>query len=176
MYELHENEQYFFDEPTLRELAAFLSRFGSIGCVCAPMLGKCLVEMGANVAILDIDDRFSDLKGFVEYNLYKPHWLGTEFDVILCDPPFFNVSLSQLFSALRMLSLNRFTQPLMVSYLKRRENAILGTFAKFGLAPTGYEPGYQTIQECEKNRIEFFSNLPATAVSTIRSADKCMHL
>ena len=170
MYELHDNEQYFFDGPTLVELSTFLSRFGSICCVCAPLLGKRLVEMNANVRILDIDARFSHLNGFVKFDLNKPHWLGVGFDVIVCDPPFFNVSLSQLFAALRMLSMNSFVQPLMVSYLKRREDAILGTFARFDLVATGYQPRYQTVQECERNRIEFYSNLPTSVVREIKSS------
>ena len=170
MYERHENEQYFFDEGTLNAFSAFLLRFDSICCVCAPLLGKRLVEAGANVAILDIDQRFSGLKGFVPFDLYKPHWVGAKYDVIICDPPFFNVSLSQLFAALRMLSMNCFDQPMMVSYLKRRENAILGTFAKFHLLPTGYEPGYQTVEACERNRIEFYSNLPGDIVQSLRSS------
>lgn len=164
MYERHENEQYFFDEETLQELSRFLARFESIGCVCAPLLGSRLVELGANVTILDIDERFAHLPEFVEFDLHRPHWIGREFDIIVCDPPFYSVSLSQLFAALRLLGRHRFDQPLLVSYLKRRETAVMGTFAKFRLTPTGYEPDYVTVQECEKNRIEFYSNLPIETV------------
>lgn len=164
MYERHENEQYFFDEKTLQVLSDFLMRFDSIGCVCAPLLGSRLVEQGANVTILDIDERFAHLPGFVEFDVHRPHWIGRHFDVIVCDPPFYSVSLSQLFAALRLLSQHRFDQPLLVSYLKRRETAIMGTFTKFGLAPTGFEPDYVTVQECERNRIEFYSNLPMETV------------
>jgi hypothetical protein len=35
----------------------------------------------------------------------------------------------------------------------------MGTFARFGLEPTGYRPGYQTVQAVERNAIEFFSNV-----------------
>ena len=49
---------------------------------------------------------------------------------------------------------------LLISYLVRRAPNILGTFARFGLTPTGYRPGYQTVQEVERNAIEFFSNVP----------------
>jgi len=84
--------------------------------------------------------------------------------VILCDPPFFNVSLSRLFTALRTLARNDFSQPLLVSYLVRRARNVIGTFAPFGLAPTGLHPEYVTVVNCDRNDIEFFSNLPEEKV------------
>lgn len=159
MYEIHANEQYFFDEPTLDRLSRFLARWSAPCCICAPLLGKFAAERGVPVTILDVDERFADVPGFNRYDLYKPIWLEEKFDVIVCDPPFFNVSLSQLFSALRLLSHHDLSQPLMVSYLARRANAITGTFAPFKLRPTGYRPGYQTVKKSTKNEIEFFSNL-----------------
>ena len=159
MYELHENEQYFFDQPTLDHLANFLAAWPSPCCICAPLLGQRLAERGVAVTILDIDERFAAVPGFRRYDLYRPAWLGAEFGIILCDPPFFNVSLSQLFAALRLLSRHRFDQPLLVSHLRRRSSAVLGTFAPFGLRPTGFCPTYQTVRACVKNDIEFFGNL-----------------
>ena len=91
----------------------------------------------------------------------RPRWLGTDYGVIVCDPPFFNVSLSQLFDGLRTLAHNDFRTPLMVSYLTRRASAVVGTFARFELRPTGYRPGYRTVQDVPRNEIEFFTNLPA---------------
>ena len=95
---------------------------------------------------------------------------GEDFDIILCDPPFYSVSLSQLFSALRTLSRNDFRQTLMVSYLRRRASVVLGTFAKFELQPTGYLPGYQTVQSVPRNEVEFFSNLSDNYVARLNSA------
>lgn len=158
MYELHKNEQYFFNQATLHDLGGFLARWSSPCCLCAPLLGKYLRDRGVNVTILDIDDRFESMSGFRKYNIYKPEHLKEEFDLILCDPPFFKVSLSQLFAAIRNLSHGDFSQKIMVSYLKRRESAVLGTFARFGIEPTGYSPTYQTVQKCERNLVEFYSN------------------
>jgi hypothetical protein len=160
VYELHENEQYFFDKPTLAYLADFVSQFENPCCLCAPLLGQELERRGAQVRTLDIDERFSSLRGFRKYDIYRPEWLGEEFGLILCDPPFYNVSLSQLFAAIRMLSRNDFTQPLLVSYLARRASNVIGTFARFGLQPTGYRPGYQTVRKLQRNDVEFFGNVP----------------
>lgn len=159
MYELHENEQYFFHEETIRHLSQFLSRWRSPCCICAPLLGQRLAAEGVQVRILDIDDRFEATPGYKRFDLHRPQWLGESFDIILCDPPFYSISLSRLFSALRTLSRNDFRQKLMIGYLKRRESAALGTFAKFQLKPSGYFPKYQTVQRVSRNDIEFFSNL-----------------
>src|SRR5688572_6947792 len=104
MYELHDNEQYFFDAATLARLTAFLRPLGSVCCLCTPMLGEQLERAGANVAVLDVDERFARLKGFRRFDIYRPQWQGGKFDLIICDPPFYNVSLSQLFAAIRLLS------------------------------------------------------------------------
>jgi hypothetical protein len=162
MEERHEREQYFFDATTLAELADVVGGFGRVCCLCAPMLGRELHRRGRPVRVLDVDRRFADVPGFVEWDLCRPAYLDDEFDLVVCDPPFFNVSLSQLFTAVRLLCHFNLGKPVMISYPVRRQRAILGTFAPFGLRPTGYRPGYLTVQECEKNEIEFYANFQAT--------------
>jgi hypothetical protein len=160
MYELHANEQYFFDHTTLDTLAEAVAGFANPCCLCAPLLGQALERRGVAVRTLDIDTRFAHLRGFLPYDIYRPQWLGESFGLIVCDPPFFRVSLSQLFTAIRLLSRYDYAQPLLISYLTRRASNLCGTFARFGLAPTGYQPGYLTVQAGERNRIEFFANTP----------------
>ena len=160
MEEQHHREQYFFDEETLRALADVVERFERPCCLCAPMLGRELHRRGRAVRVLDVDERFADLAGFRRWNLYRPEHLGETFDLIVCDPPFFNVSLSRLFNAVRLLCHYDFETKLMISYPVRRRNAIMGTFAPFGLRSTGCRPGYLTVQKCEKNDIEFYANWP----------------
>lgn len=168
MYELHGNEQYFFDDETLDWLAMFLGDFSSPACLCAPLLGQSAARRGVNVRILDIDRRFESTPGFRHFDIQRPEWLGEAFDLILCDPPFYNVSLSRLFAALRLLSRNDFSQRLMVSYLVRRSSAVLGTFARFGLTPSGYRPQYKTVKKVDRNEIEFFTNLEPELVAKLR--------
>ena len=160
MEERHQREQYFFDRETLAALSDFVSRFERPCCLCAPMVGRELHRRGRTVRILDVDRRFADLPGFVEWDLYRPRHLDETFDLILCDPPFFNVSLSQLFTAVRLLAHFDLTSRVMISYPVRRSGAILGTFRPFALRATGYRPGYQTVQQCDNNDIEFYANFP----------------
>jgi len=159
MHENHQREQYFFDAPTVTHLTTFVASYDRVCCLCAPTLGKALADAGRPVTVLDIDERFADVPGYRRYDLYRPEWLGQEFDLIVCDPPFFNVSLSQLFAAIRTLARHQFDQPLLISYLCRRSDNIQGTFAPFGLRAMGYRPGYLTVEATERNAIEFFGNL-----------------
>lgn len=159
MQERHENEQYFFTPKTTERLADFAARFENPCCICAPSVGAELGRRGVPARVLDIDERFARTPGFRHYDLFRPEWLGEEFGIIVCDPPFFNVSLSQLFAALRLLSRGNYEQPLLISYLSRRAASLRGTFNRFHLAPTGYMPRYQTVQALSRNDVEFFGNL-----------------
>ncbi len=172
MHENHRNEQYFFDQSTVEKLAGFVSTFESPCCLCAPSLGKKLAELGVDVAVLDIDERFQGVRGFQHWDIYKPTWINRTFDLIICDPPFFNVSLSQLFNAIRLLSQHDFRQRLLVSYLTRRASAIEGTFAPFAITATGFRPGYQTVQKVARNDIQFFGNLTAEETERLSALNR----
>lgn len=163
MYEQHKLEQYFFDPLTIRRLADFVAGYKNPCCLCTPMIAMELERRGLSVRTLEIDERFMTLKGFLKYNIYRPEWVGEAFDLIICDPPFFNISLSQLFTALRLLSRYDYSQPMLVAYLVRRGANLMHTFHRFNLQPTGYKPEYLTVQKTERNEIEFFGNLGAEA-------------
>lgn len=163
MHELHENEQYFFSEQTLKQFSELLEPFLTPCILCAPTLAQSLQEYAGSqktICALDIDTRFEKLlPGFRLWNLYKPTRIDERFDIIFCDPPFFNCSLSQLFSAIRLLSDFDYSQPIMICYLLRREQALLGTFAKFSIQPTGVFASYKTVQDSERNVIQLYSNI-----------------
>ena len=159
MDEHHQNEQYFFDIPSIEHLHDFVSRYQSPCCLCAPTLGRSLAEAGVEVTVLDIDRRFKDVPGFQFFDMEHPKWLDQRFDLIISDPPFFNVSLRQMVSAFSLLAHHDFEQKILVSYLSRRARAIEHAFKKFGIKATDYRPGYQTVRKIEKNDIQFFGNL-----------------
>lgn len=158
MYELHQNEQYFWDDETTSDLADRLGRFVLPCCLCAPLPGRELSRRKVECRTLDIDERFGDVPGFARFDLYRPQYRAETFGVILCDPPFWSVSLSQLFSAVRLLAHHDWLQPLAICYPSRRSKNLCATFYRFGLAPTGVFPGYRTVTARETDRIEFFAN------------------
>jgi len=167
MHENHQKEQYFFDEATITALTDFSMGFERICCLCTPTIGEALLKRGKACTILDTDERFADLPGFRSYDLYRPDYLPDTFDLIICDPPFFNVSLSQLFKAIRILAHFNLEQPLLLAYLGRRRYSVTGTFAPFGLRQTEKKAHYLTVQSSAKNDIYFFSNLPPSVLDAL---------
>lgn len=172
MHEKLEIEQYFFDEPTLDHLARFAGRFDNPCCLCTPSLGQELERRGIRARTLDLDGRFSLLQGFRLYDISRPEPLDEQFGIIICDPPFWSVSLGQLLETVKVLSHGDYSQPVIVNYLVSRAPIITSVFAAFGLQPTGYRPGYLTTQNVGRNQMEFYGNmgpehplrLPATVI------------
>ena len=154
----HQREQYFFDGPTARRLADVLSSFERPCCLCTPKVGQVLADRDRWCRVLDIDERFSAVPGFSTFDLYRPEATGEAYDVILCDPPFGRVSLSQLFDAVRVLTGGDTDHRIAICYLVRRAPALLGTFAPFGLAPTGVRLGYVSVRPIAENHIELYAN------------------
>ena len=160
MQERHNQEQYFFDQRTVDAVADLLEPFERPCVLCAPMVGMELESRSTNVVTLDIDERFSTLRSFRKWDIYRPERIDLRFGVVFCDPPFFRVSLSQLFEAVRILAHFDLGQAVAVSYLKRRRHALLSTFAPFGIQPVRFPLGYRTIKECDRNEVELFANFP----------------
>lgn len=160
MNERHELDQYFFVPETAAHLAAFAARFVYPCCLCAPTVGALLAEQKVGARVLDIDERFAATPGFLHYDLYRPHPIDETYSLILCDPPWDRVSLSQLFAAIRMLSQDD-RQPLLISHPRERGANLMGTFAPFRIVPTGYFPRYVSVQKHARDGIELYGNLSA---------------
>lgn len=160
MHEKQEIEQYFFNNETLDDLARLAMRFPKPCCLCTPSLGQALEARGVkHVTTLDLDYRFAFLEGFREYDISEPEPLDEKFGVIICDPPFLSVPLERLFETVELLSHEDYGQPLIINYLASRASNITRVFAPFGLRATGYYPGYATIQNFGRNRMELYGNL-----------------
>jgi Probable N6-adenine methyltransferase len=163
MHERHEHEQYFFLPETTAHLASFAAHFERPCCLCAPSVGVVLGQRKVPAAVLEIDERFAATPGFLHWDVYRPRVLAERFGLILCDPPFLKVSLAQLFAAVRVLAggVASPQQPLLLCYPRERAGNLLGTFAPFGLRPTGYCPRYVSVQAHGDGdtAIELFGNL-----------------
>jgi hypothetical protein len=158
MQELLNKERYFFSRHSVDRIADLLQRFDRPCVLCAPTVGAELESRGVDAVTLDVDERFQSLRGFRRWDLRRPQWIASRFGVIFCDPPFFNVTLNRLFRALGVLAQFDFSRPLAVSYPTRRREALLSTFAPFGLRETDIELDYPGVDKCEKNEIRLFTN------------------
>lgn len=139
--ELHEREQYWFGEPTLGELSQLVSQFEHPLGICCPMLGQYIEDKGHKpLTVLDIDDRFHDRPWCHPFNLWRPTTINFHPDLIVIDPPFTIVRLDTLWKAIRLLT--DFSTPLIISWPKAREIALLATFRQYNLQSTGVRPHY----------------------------------
>lgn len=153
--EQHGNEQYFFDRDTRDFLVGLLSAYGNPCLLAVPTVAR---EM-PDVRLLDIDERFADLDGFVKWDMYRPEPRDEEFDLIVADAPFKTVSYSQLFDAIRVLTKGNFQTEIVLTGLARREHDLLSTFHPFGIKPTGVQARYVSVQNQDGHtRIMFYSN------------------
>lgn len=160
MHENHQREQYFFDPPTVVLLADLLADYERPCCLCAPTVAAELHRRGRRVRLLEGDERFASRPGFVAWDLYRPRPLEERFDVVFCDPPFTKVTLAQLFNALRVVCAGELETPVLLCHLASREADVCGALARFGLAPTGIEPGYISVRPTEENRVMLYANVP----------------
>ncbi len=87
VHEEHQREQYFFDRATVTRLADIAARFDRPCCLCAPTVGRELSTRGAAVRVLDLDQRFADVRGFRSYDLYRPDYLDEAYGLKLAAPP-----------------------------------------------------------------------------------------
>lgn len=156
--ERRDSEQYFFDSETADALADFLEPLGCACLLCAPTVGVELEDRGCAPVILDLNERFSGLRGFRHWDIARPTRLPERFGIIFSDPPFFTVSLSQLFAAVKTLAHFDFEQRVAITYLVRREAAFLAVFAPFRMKRTTIRPTYATVETMGRNEIALFTN------------------
>jgi 16S rRNA G966 N2-methylase RsmD len=161
MREHFDNEQYFFNKKTIKRLIHFIAKteFNNVCVLCAPFLAEKLTNNQFKPTILDIDTRFSYLENFIFYDLENPSWIEEDFDLIICDPPFFSYRLSILVKTINMLSHYNYKQKVLISYLERREKRFLNAFENYRLKPTAFFPKYRSVRDISKNKIQFYSNL-----------------
>ena len=162
--EQYELEQFFFAEDTRLQLAQMLEAFERPCLLCAPMLGLEVHRKGRTVRVLDIDERFRLMRGFVRWDLRRPHVLDERYDLIVCDPPFFGVSLGQLSAAIRTLSGYDCGQKVLLAYLSRRRKAVERAFRRFNLRATGRPARYDSVEASGRNQIEFYANFAVTGL------------
>lgn len=154
----HQREQYFFDGPTVSRLADMAAAHARPCCLCVPMVARELARRGRAVRLLDVDTRFASLPGFTRWDLYRPAPLDEAPDLVLSDPPFTLVRLSQLFTAIRVLCRGELSTRVAIVWPAARALDITGTFAPFGLTATAFEPGYVSVRPIEDNRVTLYTN------------------
>ena len=149
--------QYFFTSECVDFLIDNLDKFKNPCCVGTPRLAKGWLDRGRIVRLLDIDNRFSSLPGFICYDISKPKVLDEKFDVIIMDPTF-KFGDDVLLKAVNILSHNDYSQKLLLIHATSNTTSILKKFKEYNLRPTGYYPKYSNLRKEGKKIVMCFSN------------------
>jgi EEF1A lysine methyltransferase 1 len=128
--ENHAFEQFYFDESCRALLLELLEGYERPLLLCCPSMAVAAEEAGKPYLLLDRDERFSFLSAYRPFDLFNPTVLDDAYDVILCDPPFANLDLDTLRTALDVMAPDAQSRaaPLYIAYNSRREDELLKAF------------------------------------------------
>ena len=130
--ENHAFEQFYFDESCRALLLELLEGYERPLLLCCPSIAVAAEEAGKPYVLLDRDERFSFLSAYRPFVLdfSQSSSLDDAYDVILCDPPFANLDLDTLRTALDVMAPDAQSRaaPLYIAYNSRREEELLAAF------------------------------------------------
>jgi hypothetical protein len=167
LVEDHSREQFFWDDETLNGLATLCTDWFRVAAVCAPMLAMRLQGEHDQVDLFDIDERFRDLPNYNHWNMARPEPGYGGYSLLVCDPPFGQLSMATVFNGLRSLA-GGWEQPLLLTYPVRRKYDVEAVFAPWGVQLTGLRAGYRTVQTLATNPIGWYSNIPEEELAALQ--------
>jgi len=152
-------EQFFWTSKTVRDLVEACEYISDTCCFTTPSLAQGFHNNGREEKLLDIDERFNYLPRFEKFDIRNPHNLNETFNIIVIDPPFFNISTKELFEATNVITNNDFSTNIIIAYLKRFEYPLLETFKPYGISETNLMPEYAHIKENKWRNFKIYSNI-----------------
>ena len=152
-------EQYFWTSKTVKDLLKACEYITNTCCFTTPSLAHGFYQNGRNEKLLDIDERFKYLPRFEKFDIKNPHLLDEEFNIIVIDPPFFNISTQELFEATNKITNCNYSTNIIIAYLVRFEYALLETFKLYGISETNLTPEYAHIKSNKWRNFKIYSNI-----------------
>jgi len=153
-------EQYFWTSKTVNDLLDACEYITNTCCFTTPSLAHAFHEKGREEKLLDIDERFNYLPRFEKFDIINPHYLDEDnFNIIVIDPPFFNISTKELFEATNVITNNNFSTKIIITYLVRFEYPLLETLKPYGISETNLHPQYAHIKSNKWRNFKIYSNI-----------------
>jgi len=157
--EKRELEQYFWTSKTVKDILNACQYITDTCCFTTPSLAHAFHEEGREEKLLDIDERFKYLPRFEKFDIKNPHSIDESFNIIVIDPPFFNISTKELFDATNIITNNDYSTNIIIAYLKRFEYPLLETFKPYGISETNLMPEYAHIKSNKWRNFKIYSNI-----------------
>ena len=162
------HEQFFFNRATIERLVGMLDGSADPLLVCLPSVALELAERGRPARLLDRDRRFHGLPRAQDFDLHHPDFIEGTHDILLCDPPFANVTLPTLRRTIDLLvasALAPAAHPALgIAWISSREAALIATFAPYDLRPVGAPLGYRSVAQATQDRIRLYLSRGARIV------------
>lgn len=165
--ENHENEQFFWTKNTVELLLKACQYEYNCCCFTTPSLAHAFYENGRNEALLDIDERFNYLPGFMKFDIKDPHSPESEYNIIVIDPPFFVTSIQQLYDATEMITGGNKNVNIMIGFLTRYEKTLLEVFKSYGISETSTPLEYAHIKPNKWKNFTLYSNIDLPGIKRI---------
>lgn len=163
----HRFEQFFFDAATTQRLTRLAGTVRDPLLVCLPSIALSLARSGRPARLLDRDKRFVDLPRMQTFDLQAPDYVDGNHDLLMCDPPFANVTLDRLRETLDLLVATamapKAAPALAVCYISDRDAALKRAFAHHDLQAVGPPLGYRTVSASTQARIRLYLSAGARA-------------
>ena len=159
MKEKRELEQYFWTSKTVKDLLNACQYITDVCCLTTPSLAHGFNENNRDEKLFDIDERFDYLPRSEKFDIQNPHDIDDKFNIIVIDPPFFNITTKELFDATNVITNNDYSTYIVIAYLKRFEYPLLETFKPYGISETNLMPEYAHIKENKWSNFKIYSNI-----------------
>jgi hypothetical protein len=166
--ELRQIEQYFFSENVIRNICDALEYEEKILCLGTPAVADGFYKIkNKSVLLLDIDNRFDYLPGYIYFDILKYQDIKIDKpNILIIDPPFFKLSLVDLYNCVESLTEGDKKTKIIFAYVHREEKALLNIFKAYKLQLTKFKLEYRYVEpnkwenyslysNCEFNKIKF---------------------
>lgn len=166
--ERYDLEQYFWTEDTVNRLLKSLEFMDNCCCLTTPSLGEGFFRIGREEVVLDIDTRFDYLPKFRYFDIRAPVAQEEDFRIIILDPPFFYLSMEQIYNSVLAITKGNFDTKILIGFLKREEKTLLTTFKKFNLRETNFKLEYATTRPNKWKNYALYSNIDLPNIKRIK--------
>jgi 16S rRNA G966 N2-methylase RsmD len=162
-------EQFFWTSETVKKLLNACQYISECCCFTTPSLAQGFLNNGIDQKLLDIDTRFSYFPRFEKFDIKNPHEPegSGNFNIIVIDPPFFNVTIKELFDATNIITNNNFNTNIIIAFLVRYEYSLLETFKKYKISETSTPLEYAHIKPNKWKNFKLYSNIDLPGLKRI---------
>jgi len=151
----HNYEQFFYSKSSTESIYQLVKSYSKPLLLCNPSLAVMAEEDGIDYLLLDRDKRFTFLKRFKEFSLTEPFLVTSyEYDSIFLDPPFANVTPSQLVRCIKLMGTKqRLSAPIFIAYNSKREEELIAAFDELPCPPLTrlWRLDYRSVREEDMN-------------------------